>query len=95
MAPKKGKSASKVIVADVMFEHPAHGACCVLGEWTFDVDVDLDVERPRKLRQVDFALEGGSEESKADSNQWDDTEGIMHEESTKVRYYIMRPTPGV
>ena len=38
MAPKKRKSASKVIVADVMFEHPAHGACCVLGEWAFDVE---------------------------------------------------------
>jgi len=88
MAPKP-----KLLRPGVAFRHPVHGSCAILGEWTFDVDVDLDVERPRKLLKVYFALEGVSEESKADSNQWDDTEGIMHEESTKVRYCIMRPTP--
>ena len=38
MSPKKRTSASKVIVAGMTFEHPAHGTWCVLGERTFDVD---------------------------------------------------------
>ena len=95
MAPKKRKSASKVIVTDVMFEHPAHGACCVLGEWTFDVEgikpkVAYTYYYVKSAKVPDSVLR--------DSDLWDDEEGepvngIKREPSNGIRQLIIKPIP--
>ena len=95
MAPKKRKSASKVIMADVMFEHPAHGACCVLGEWTFDVE-----GIKRKVAYTYFHVKSAKVPDSVlrDSDLWDDEEGepvngIKREPSNGIRQLIIKPIP--
>ena len=95
MAPKKRKSASKVIVADVMFEHPAHGACCVPGEWTFDVE-----GIKRKVAYTYFHVKSAKVPDSVlrDSDLWDDEEGepvngIKREPSNGIRQLIIKPIP--
>ena len=86
------KRKAGMLQGGLRFNHPEYGECEVLagGEWTFDADGRATKEPHVYFHSVAVNVPDGVRDNHL---TWDETKGIAHDLSSKVRALIARPVP--